>query len=70
MTPDSDRKTLLKKSAGLQTRLEAIKADIQSGLSADLSEQAVELENREVLLEIERTTKEELNRIQLILDES
>ena len=54
---------LLKKKKELQERLEKIKQDMANGLSADSEEQAIELENRDVLMEIARVTQEELNAI-------
>ena len=58
------RKHLLEERDRLKNRLEAIVADYRAGLSADSSEQAVELENREVLDEIARTTREDLEKIE------
>lgn len=48
----------------LQQRLDAIKADYQRGLSADSDEQAIELENAEVLAEISRVAATELDRVE------
>lgn len=56
--------SLMLRRAGLQGRLDAIAADIRSGLDADSGERAVQLENREVLEEIERVTRVELERVQ------
>ncbi len=47
----------------LVERLDAIKQDIGRGLNRDSSEQAVELENAEVLDEIARVTQNELDRL-------
>ena len=55
-----DREALLEKKNELEERLEKIRKDLGHGLSADFEEQATELENRDVLLEIARVTEEEL----------
>lgn len=60
---------LLAKKQELETRLEKIKQDIASGLSSDFEEQATELENRDVLLEIARVTEEELEAIKTVLND-
>ncbi len=58
---DAENKNdLLAKKQGLQERLERIRKDLSGALSADFAEQATELENRDVLLEIARITEEEL----------
>ncbi len=44
----------------LEDRIQAIKSDIGSGLDPDSEEQAVQLENYEVLLELLRTAESEL----------
>ena len=54
---------LKKRKQELEDRISAIKRDYQQGLSADSSEQAVELENAEVLAEIQRLAVEELRHI-------
>ena len=51
---------LKKRKAELEQRIEAIKRDYAEGLSADSSEQAIELENAEVLAEIQRLAVNEL----------
>ena len=48
----------------LQRRLDAIKADYRRGLSADSDEQAIELENAEVLAEISRVAANELAQVE------
>jgi RNA polymerase-binding transcription factor DksA len=55
--------SLKDKKKELEERLEKIKNDIKGGLDADLKEQAIQLENRDVLLEIARVTEEELQKI-------
>lgn len=47
----------------LVERLEAIKRDYGRGLDKDFEEQAVQLENAEVLREIARVTAEELSKV-------
>lgn len=47
----------------LVERLDAIKRDYGRGLDQDFEEQAVQLENAEVLGEIARVTAEELGRV-------
>ena len=59
----SDKETLLNKKQELEERLERIKRDLGHKLSADSEEQATELENRDVILEIARVTEEELARV-------
>ena len=44
----------------LLKRLEAISKDLRGGLDADSKEQAIQLENMQVLQEIARVTKENL----------
>lgn len=56
----SETEALLEKKKELEERLEKIKKDMSNALSADFAEQATELENRDVLLEIARVTEEEL----------
>ncbi len=67
MTEERDQ--LLAKKQELQQRLEKIKQDIAGGVSADFEEQATELENRDVLLEIARVTELELESIKAKLDD-
>ena len=55
-----DKEAMLEKKKELEERLEKIKKDLGNELSADFEEQATELENRDVLLEIARVTQEEL----------
>jgi RNA polymerase-binding transcription factor DksA len=58
-----EKAELLTKKEELEERLEKIRKDIAGGLSADFEEQATELENRDVLLEIARVAEEELESI-------
>ncbi len=62
MGTESQTELILKKLE-LEERLSRIRKDLTTGLSADFEEQAVELENRDVLLEIARVTEEELERL-------
>lgn len=49
--------------AKLEHTIESIKADLRQGLDATRSEQAVQLENYEVLMELLRISESELNEI-------
>ena len=61
------KQELMTKKAELEERLKKIKDDFKSGLDADWEEQAVQLENRDVLLEIARVSEEELQKINATL---
>ena len=52
----------------LLKRLDAIKKEYGNGLSADSEEQALQLENAEVLAEISRITNEELQKVTTALE--
>lgn len=52
------------KRGELIARLEAIERDYRQGLDPDAEEQAIQLENAEVLQEIARSTREELDRVE------
>jgi RNA polymerase-binding transcription factor DksA len=54
--------------AVLVKRLESIQRDIGGGLEKDLEEQAVQLENLEVLQEISRVARQEIKDIDRKLD--
>lgn len=58
------REELLKKREELRKRLQAIKDDYARGLDADFEEQAVQLENTEVLDGIAKATTGELEWIE------
>jgi RNA polymerase-binding transcription factor DksA len=60
----TEREALLAKRDELRARLNAIEKDYRQGLAADSEEQAVELENAEVLEAIAKSTAEELQRIE------
>jgi anaerobic ribonucleoside-triphosphate reductase len=53
----------------LRDRLEAIEKDYKSGLSADSEEQAIQLENADVLEGIAKVTAEELSQVEARLAE-
>ncbi len=65
----STRESLIRERDELEARLNAIRRDYRRGLSADSSEQAIELENAETLAEIERVTAKQLESIQQKLAE-
>jgi RNA polymerase-binding transcription factor DksA len=65
MNESKDKITELQdKRRELIERLEAIEADYRRGLDPDAEEQAVQLENAEVLDGIARAAREELERIE------
>ena len=55
---------LMARRTELQQRLQAIRADLARGLAADSEEQALQLENLEVLQEINRLAEQELAEIE------
>ena len=57
---NESKEELLSKRQELQDRIDRIRKDIAGGLEADFAEQATQLENRDVLLEIMRVSEEEL----------
>ena len=57
------REELVQNRDELLQRLAAIKADLGMGLDADSKEQAIQLENIDVLSEISRITEEELQNV-------
>ncbi len=56
--------TLIKRRSQLVDRLKKIKADLGRGLDRDSEEQAAQLENYDVLLEIERVASEDLAKVE------
>ncbi len=60
---DISKEELLKRKNELESRIQKIKSDLSGGLDADFAEQAVQLENRDVLLEIMRVTEDELQKV-------
>lgn len=63
MTNQQDVQTLIDKRDELLERLERIHADLEGGLDTDMEDQAIQLENRDTLMEIARVTEEELERV-------
>ncbi|MDT8384683.1 MAG: hypothetical protein RRB22_09725 [Gammaproteobacteria bacterium] len=63
-TISTQRAELLLQREALRERLEAINADYRKGLSADSEEQAIQLENAEVLEGIAKAAAEELEQIE------
>ena len=59
----TDKNALMVRRKELVSRLEAIKRDLGGGLDKDYEEQAIQLENLEVLQEIHRVTQSEIRSI-------
>lgn len=70
MTQDllKKKQELTQKRDELRQRLDAIKKDYGNGLPADFEEQALQLENADVLAEISRVTNEELQKVNTALE--
>ena len=64
MTEETRKQALLRRRAELQERLDAIKRDYRQGLDADFEEQAVQLENAEVLAGIAKAAAQELEQVE------
>ena len=60
----SEKEQLIEKRNELRSRLESIENDYRQGLDSDSEEQAVQLQNADVLDAIARSTAEELQRIE------
>jgi hypothetical protein len=60
---DMTLEALTEKRDELMKRLADIRKDLRSGLDADSKEQAIELENLEVLQEIARVAEDDLGRV-------
>lgn len=60
---EQSRDQLMQRKSELEARLQGIRKDLGRGLAADSEEQAIELENLEVLQEISRLAEVELNQI-------
>ncbi len=60
---EKTREELIQSRDDLLQRLEAISKDFRGGLDADSKEQAIQLENMQVLQEIARVTQENLQQI-------
>ena len=63
------KETLLRRRLELRERLDAIKKDYRQGLDPDFEEQAIQLENAEVLEGIARATAAELDQVERQLAE-
>lgn len=59
---EQDKAQLQQRRDELRDRLERIRRDLQAELDRDLDEQALQLENRDTLIEIQRVTRQELAR--------
>jgi ATP-dependent Lon protease len=70
MRDENSRQELLAKREQLKERLKAVKKDVGRGLDKNLEDQAVQLENADVLDEIARVTTSELARIEKLLSEA
>lgn len=66
---NSDYDSLTQRRDELKKRLQAIQKDLGRGLEKDFEEQAVQLENFEVLQEIARVAEQELRDIELKLSD-
>lgn len=66
---NAEKEQLINKRNELRLRLESIEKDYRQGLDSDSEEQAVQLENAEVLEAIAKSTSEELQRIEERLNE-
>ena len=64
MTAPVDRDQLIRRRDELRARLAAIRQDYQRGLDANLEEQAVQLENADVLDGIAKAAADELDQIE------
>ncbi len=64
-----EQEALRARRSELVMRLRAIRSDLGRGLDRDAEEQAIELENMEVLQEISRVAEQELQDIEVRLAE-
>ncbi len=64
---NTQKEQLIEKRNELRTRLDSIEKDYRQGLDSNSEEQAVQLENAEVLEAIAKSTSEELQRIEELL---
>ena len=62
--PPPTKEQLLRRRDELRERLNAIKRDYGRGLDKDFEEQAIELENAEVLAGIAKAAAEELDQVE------
>lgn len=66
---DQEIAELTRRRDELRARLESIEKDYRAGLPADAEDQAIQLENAEVLAGIAKATADELARIEARLEE-
>jgi RNA polymerase-binding transcription factor DksA len=66
---EQDKQSLLARRDALREKLEAIESDYRQGLDADAEEQAIQLENAEVLEGIAKAAAEELAQVEQKLAE-
>jgi RNA polymerase-binding transcription factor DksA len=66
---EEELQTLLARRDELRQRIEAIEKDYREGLDADAEDQAVQLENSEVLAGISKAAADELEEIEKKLAE-
>ena len=64
---DQTYQELEARSEELRGRIEAINRDLGRGLEKDFEEQAIQLENLEVLQEIARVAEKELHKVEMEL---
>lgn len=64
---NTQKELLIEKRNELRTRLDSIEKDYRQGLDPNSEEQAVQLENAEVLEVIAKSTSEELQHIEELL---
>lgn len=62
--PNETRQALIDKRRELEERVDAVRKDFAGGLDPDLDEQAIQLENAEVLNELLREALSELEEIE------
>lgn len=70
MKDEGGRQALLAMRNQLGNRLTAVNNDVERGLDKKLEDQALQLENADVLDEIARVTALELERIEQLLSET
>lgn len=63
MSPEENRESLQREREEIMQRIDAIKRDYASGLDQDLEDQAMQLENAEVLEALLKQAYEELETI-------
>jgi RNA polymerase-binding transcription factor DksA len=63
-SPEESRQSLIEKRRELEERVEAVRKDFAGGLERDLDDQAIQLENAEVLNELLREALSELEEIE------